>query len=108
MKNILVSIMFLFSTLAFNSAMSANAVVPDIEGKVVVDSTGAKVGDVDRVATTGTETVVVIGLSDSQKEVAIPLNSVTVAANGTVMTNLTKAQLETYEDIDPLDFTKVK
>lgn len=107
MKNMVMAAVFLSTALTFNNAMSASDVrVPDIEGKEVL-SGGAKIGDVDRVATTGGEVVVIIGLKDDTKEVAVPLSAVTVAADGTVSTSLTKEQLESYEDVDPLDYEEV-
>ena len=110
MKKIFTVIMFLFSTLMFTNAMSEDKIgnAPDIEGDEVVDSSGAVVGEVDRVANSESmEAMVIIGLKDSQKEVAVPLSSVKVAADGKVSTNSTRAQLEAQEDIDPLDYTKV-
>jgi len=110
MKKLFTVIMFLFSTLLFTNAMSEGKPgnVSDIEGDEVIDSSGAVVGEVDRVANSKSmEAMVIIGLRDSQKEVAVPLSSVKVAADGKVSINSTRAQLEAQEDIDPLDYTVV-
>lgn len=104
MKNIFIFIAFILSTLSFN-AMSAGEL--DLEGKPVVDSAGMEVGDVDRVAMDGTDKVVIIGLQDSQKEVAVPVTSVKLTSDGKVATTLSKTQLESLADIDPTDFTSL-
>ena len=105
MKNLLIFIAFILSTLSFN-AMSESAML-DLEGKVVVDSAGTEVGDVDRVAMDGAEKVVIIGLRDDQKEVAVPVTSVKLTSDGRLATTLSHTQLQALEDIDPTDFTSL-
>lgn len=106
MKKLFILAAFILSTLSLN-AMSEADVAADLEGKKVVDSSGTEVGDVDRVAMNGTEKVVVIGLRDNQKEVAVPYSSVKITTDGKVSTTMSATQLEALEDIDPTDFTEL-
>ena len=105
MKKLYLLCAFILSTLSFTAMSAGDA--SEMEGKDVVDNSGTKVGDVDRVAMNGTEKVVVIGLEDSMKEVAVPYSSVKVTTDGQVSTTMSKTQLEALEDIDPTDFTEL-
>lgn len=76
----------------------------DLEGKDVVDASGETIGGIDRVVTEGSERKAIIGLSDSLKEVAVPVNELSLAADGNVSVNLSRDELEAYEDVDPMDY----
>lgn len=90
----------------YKSDQPLNALDVDaIEGKDVVDRTGHQLGDVDEVVHSKTgEKMAVIGLEDSTKEVAIPLDRLEMAADGgSLITMLNRADLEALPDYDPLD-----
>ena len=83
--------------------------VNDIEGKDILDSTGRQLGDVDEVVTSkSNQTMAVIGLEDSDKEVAVPLNKLSLATDGRrLTTQLTRAELLAMPDYDPMDMESV-
>jgi sporulation protein YlmC with PRC-barrel domain len=79
---------------------------PDaIEGKDVMDSSGQQLGDVDEVVEDATNGhMAVIGLENSNKEVAIPVTKLSLSADGKKLsTTMTRAQLEALPDYDPMD-----
>jgi sporulation protein YlmC with PRC-barrel domain len=83
--------------------------VDKIEGKDVFDSAGKQLGDVDEVVVNkANQTLAVIGLEDSDKEVAVPLSRFTLSADGkNLITQLTKAELLAMPDYDPLDMESI-
>lgn len=91
---------------SWNQDQSSDASLADadLEGKDVVDASGETIGDIDRVVTDGNERKAIIGLSDSLREVAVPLSELSLAADGNVSVNLSRDELEAYEDVDPMDY----
>ena len=83
--------------------------VDEIEGKDIVDSTGAQLGDIDEVVVNNaSQKMAVIGLEDSDKEVAVPLSKLTLASDGkNFVTQLTKSELQALPDYDPMDMKSV-
>jgi sporulation protein YlmC with PRC-barrel domain len=83
--------------------------VDKIEGKDVLDSSGKQLGDVDEVVVNkSNQTMAVIGLEDSDKEVAVPLSRLTLAADGkNLITQLSRAELLAMPDYDPMDMESV-
>ena len=79
--------------------------VDEIEGKDILDSTGRQLGDVDEVVTSKTnEAMAVIGLEDSDKEVAVPLSKIALSADGkNLTTRLSRTELLAMPDYDPMD-----
>jgi len=77
----------------------------DIEGVTVVDSNGESIGTVanvvtkDREKAKDSEKMVVIGLSDSQKEVTVPMSDLTWE-NQQLAVDATQSELESREAID--------
>ncbi|HEY6130824.1 MAG TPA: PRC-barrel domain-containing protein [Halioglobus sp.] len=84
--------------------------VDEIEGKDILDATGRQLGDVDEVVTSkNNQTMAVIGLEDSDKEVAVPLSSLSLSADGkNLTTRLSKTELMAMPDYDPMDMQSVE
>lgn len=79
---------------------------PDmIEGKNVMDGSGNELGDIDEVVVDKAKRrMVVIGLNDSMKEVALPISDLMMSADGeSFTTTRTRAELEAMPDYDPMD-----
>lgn len=81
----------------------------ELEGRTIYFN-GEEVGDVDsiRVEKATKERVAIIGIEDvmgaNAKEVAVPLNKLRLQASGDGLeTNLSKNELQTLPDVDPLD-----
>jgi hypothetical protein len=83
--------------------------VDKIEGKDLLDKTGKQLGDVDEVVVSKSrQTMAVIGLEDSDKEVAVPLTRLTLSADGkNLVTQLSRAELLAMPDYDPMDMESV-
>jgi sporulation protein YlmC with PRC-barrel domain len=83
--------------------------VDSIEGKDILDSSGSQLGDVDEVVVNkSNQTMAVIGLEDSDKEVVVPLNTLALSGDGkNLVTRLTRAELLALPDYDPLDMQRV-
>jgi sporulation protein YlmC with PRC-barrel domain len=83
--------------------------VDKIEGKDVLDSAGKQLGDVDEVVVNkASQTMAVIGLEDSTKEVAVPLTRLSLSADGkNLITQLSRAELLAMPDYDPNDMKSV-
>ena len=77
----------------------------DIEGKTILDSTGSLLGDADElVQNKAKEKLVVIGLEDSDKEVAVPIGKFSMSSDGeNLTTTMTKGELLALPDYDPMD-----
>lgn len=90
-------------------ASIASMDVDDIEGKDILDSSGSQLGDVDEVVVNkSNQTMAVIGLEDSDKEVVVPLHKLALSGDGkNLVTRLTKAELQSMPDYDPLDMKSV-
>lgn len=92
------------------STADLSAMDPDeLEGKTIYFN-GEEVGDVDsiRVEKATKERVAIIGIEGvvgaNAKEVAVPLNRLRLQASGDGLeTNLSKNELQTLPDVDPLD-----
>jgi sporulation protein YlmC with PRC-barrel domain len=84
--------------------------VDDIEGKDILDSSGTQLGDVDEIVVNkAKQSMAVIGLEDSNKEVAVPLSKLALSGDGkNLVTRLTKAELLALPDYDPLDMESVE
>jgi ribosomal 30S subunit maturation factor RimM len=83
--------------------------IDDIEGKDIVDSSGTELGDVDEVVKNkSNQRLLVVGLKDTTKEVAVPMDKFTVSADGkNLTTRMTRAEMLTLPDYDPLDMESV-
>jgi glyceraldehyde-3-phosphate dehydrogenase/erythrose-4-phosphate dehydrogenase len=77
----------------------------DVEGKTILDSTGSVLGDADElVQNKSAQKLVVIGLEDSDKEVAVPLEKFSMSSDGENLTiDMSKAELLALPDYDPMD-----
>lgn len=84
--------------------------IDDIEGKDLLDSSGTQLGDVDEIVVNQSkQTMAVIGLEDSDKEVVVPLNKLALSGDGkNLVTRLTRAELLAMPDYDPLDMESVE
>lgn len=90
---------------------STAALHPDvIEGKDVVDISGEQLGDVDEVVKDrDNRHLAVIGLEDSRKEVAIPIDRLSLSTDGEfLVTRMTRDELEALPDYDPMDMESVE
>lgn len=83
--------------------------VDDIEGKDIRDSSGAQLGDVDEVVKgKANQPMAVIGLEDSDREVAVPLSTLAMSSDGkSFTTRMTRAQLLDLPDYDPMDLESI-
>lgn len=90
-------------------ASIATMEIDDIEGKEILDSSGRQLGDVDEVVVNkSNQTMAVIGLEGSAREVAVPLNKLTLSGDGeNLVTRLSKSELEAMPDYDPGDMKSV-
>lgn len=90
-------------------ASIATMEIDDIEGKEILDSSGRQLGDVDEVVVNkSNQSMAVIGLEDSAKEVAVPLNKLALSGDGkNLVTRLSKSELEAMPDYDPADMKSV-
>ena len=102
------------ATLAADPGQTASAAVAaldvdEIEGKDILDSTGRQLGDVDEVVKgSNNQTMAVIGLEDSDKEVAVPLDKLSLSADGkNLITRLSRTELQALPDYDPMDMQSV-
>lgn len=79
------------------------------EGKDIMDSAGNQLGDIDEVVKDkSNRQMVVIDLEDSTKEVVIPIDRVSMSADGnTLTTTMTRKELEALPDYDPMDMESV-
>lgn len=86
-----------------------NMDVDKIEGKDILDSSGAQLGDVDEVVVNNAnQPMAVIGLEDSDKEVAVPLNKLALSSDGkNIVTRLSRADLLALPDYDPMDMKSI-
>jgi len=71
----------------------------DIQGVTVVDSRGESIGYVDKVVAKDSKKMVVIGLNDSLKEVAVLMSDLTWE-NENLAVNVSRNELESQEDVD--------
>jgi len=86
----------------------------DIDGTTIENTDGDLIGDIDRVVKDKTgNKLVVIGLSGSLKEVAVPFDELKWktkqedADQRTLVINATMAELEDKKDIDPFDYEEL-
>ena len=82
----------------------------ELEGKRIVNENGEEVGDIDsiKVDTVTQKKVAIVGIKGvvgaAAKEVAVPLRELQPRAGGDALqTRLTQAQLESMQDVDPMD-----
>lgn len=87
----------------------ANMDIDEIEGKDIYDSNGMQLGDVDEVVKNSAGLpMIVIGLEDDTKEVVVPMDRLTLSADGSrLTTTLTRAELMGLKDYDPMDLESV-
>lgn len=80
-----------------------------LEGMDIYASSGELLGDVDAlVRNAGNQHMIVIGLEDDLKEVAVPLEKFSLSADGDrITTRLTRAELLAMPDYDPMDMESV-
>lgn len=81
----------------------------DLEGMDIYDSNGEQLGDVDAVVKDlRNQHMIVIGLEDDMKEVAVPIDKLALSANGErITTRLTRNELLAMPDYDPMDMESV-
>jgi ribosomal 30S subunit maturation factor RimM len=84
--------------------------VDEIEGKDILDAAGKQIGDVDDIVqNSSNQRMAVVGLEDSTKEVAIPLDKISLSADGkNLTTSMTRSELESLPDYDPMDMKSVE
>lgn len=86
----------------------------DLEDMEVYDSTGKKVGDIDRLVMHNGAKTAVVGLDgfvgDGAKEVAVPFSKLTRSGDGDNRVNVayTDAQLKAMPDVDPAAFKDIQ
>lgn len=87
----------------------ANVDPSEIEGKNVLDKSGQQLGDIDEVVHGNNgEQLVVIGLEDSLREVAVPIEKLEWSADReNFVTMLDRTELEAMPDYDPMDLPEV-
>ena len=79
----------------------------DIEGQDVVNVSGERIGNVDKVVQSDAGKMAVTGLSGSAKEVAVPLGELSYDQDHLVIKS-TKADLESKADIDMSEFEELE
>jgi hypothetical protein len=108
---VIASIVLAAASVVRADSSTGAALNPDmLKGKNVFDSAGKQLGDIDNIVKDKTDKhMAVIGLEHSAKEVVIPVNKLSMAADGkNLTTTLTREQLEALPDYDPGDMKKVK
>jgi len=87
----------------------ANMNIDDLEGKDIVDSNGMQLGDIDEIVTDKRRgPMAVIGLKDSNKEVVVPLDKLSMSSDRkNLTTKLTREKLLAMPDYDPMDMSSM-
>lgn len=94
---------------AAHSSSLANVSVDKLEGMDIYDSQRRELGDIDEIVKDKSgKRMAVIGLEDSNKEVVVPLDKLSLSADGkTLTTTLSREKLLSMPDYDPMDMESV-
>ncbi|WP_298447459.1 PRC-barrel domain-containing protein [uncultured Marinobacter sp.] len=85
---------------------SLDAMDPDdLEGMDIFDSSDNQIGDIDEIVVNKAgKRMAVIGLEDDLKEVAVPMDSLSMSSDNKKLTiNMTRKELLALPDYDPMD-----
>ncbi|MEH6562901.1 MAG: PRC-barrel domain-containing protein [Marinobacter sp.] len=81
----------------------------DLEGMDIYNDSKEEIGDIDEIVKDKSgQHMAVIGLKDSMKEVAVPLDTLSMSSDGeTLTTDMSQKELLALPDYDPMDMESV-